>query len=445
MPTRPEPTAGAPVPGPKTAWFDSPLVLPICLAVGVLMRLALVMLMEVRPHSDAGWYFSRASELAAGLGYQEGGSPTAFWPVGYPAFLAGLFTIFGTSVRVGQLANIVLWALTLWMLHRTVLAFSARQRAANLAVLCYCLHLNAVGYTGLLLTETLFVTLLVAAWWLSTELRHRDWRAAIPLGVLLGLMTLIKAQTWVFALIWAGIVVALSRSSRRLQAMRMGIVVLTLFATVAPWSLRNLDALGSFVLVSTNGGVSLAASNHARGNGSDSWSSHPERDYIGQSVRDQVGADRRAREVTWRWIRDNPTQFLALAPRKFWWALVPDGESEWGYQAGFERYDQYWLIFRTLRWINQLGYCLLAGLVLWSAWRLLFPHRLRAREQILPLAMVGAYGAMFLAITFVFNGQSRYHFPLIALACGVCGWAISLSTNRTDTAPAPLNWPITRP
>lgn len=406
--------------------MDSQRILPLCIVVGLLIRIAIVVFVPVQPASDAGWYFARAVELGSGLGYQEDGYPTAYWPVGYPAFLAIVFDAFGSSVAVGQFANVVLWAVTLYLLHATVRKASDSIRAANLGVLLYSVHLNAVGYTALLLTETLFVCGLVLAWRLSLELVRGKWWLVVALGVLLGLMTLVKAQTWLFAVAWAVLAILFSKSDRPARLGRFTAVVVIMFATVLPWSLRNLHTFGTFVLVSTNGGAALAVGNHPKGNGTDAWEASPFREYIGQSVRDQIGAERRAKEVSWRWIRENPLDFLALAPKKFWWALVPDGESEWGFQSGYENYERYRVVFRSLRWVNQFIYLALAALAVFSIWRLLRNHWTYLRDHVIAIGFVAGYLAMFCAVTFVFNGQSRYHFPLVSLLCGLIGWTAVL-------------------
>ena len=40
------------------------------------------------------------------------GVPTATWPPGYPTFLAGVYSLFGTSVEAANVAQAVLGALT---------------------------------------------------------------------------------------------------------------------------------------------------------------------------------------------------------------------------------------------------------------------------------------------------------------------------------------------
>ena len=58
------------------------------------------------PSSDAAVYDRLARDLASGVGYvNEEGLPTAYMPVGYPAFLAAIYMIFGHSWTAGVIAN----------------------------------------------------------------------------------------------------------------------------------------------------------------------------------------------------------------------------------------------------------------------------------------------------------------------------------------------------
>ena len=79
----------------------------------------------VRPleqSSDFLWYYQRAVEIASGSGYAERGVLTAFWPVGWPGFLAALFAITGPSVLAGQLSNLVFAAVVFVLLGIGLLA-----------------------------------------------------------------------------------------------------------------------------------------------------------------------------------------------------------------------------------------------------------------------------------------------------------------------------------
>jgi hypothetical protein len=78
----------------------------------VLPRLALLFTASGLSVSDAIWYFDRAVSIVHGNGYAFDGVPTAFWPVGYPGFLALLFVIFPETLETGLVANFFLAAIT---------------------------------------------------------------------------------------------------------------------------------------------------------------------------------------------------------------------------------------------------------------------------------------------------------------------------------------------
>ena len=77
---------------------DVRYALPAILTAALLARVSWVIYFASKPKSDAIWYFRSATEISMGLGYNNpDGIPTAFFPVGYPAFLGALFYFFGSS------------------------------------------------------------------------------------------------------------------------------------------------------------------------------------------------------------------------------------------------------------------------------------------------------------------------------------------------------------
>src|SRR5207302_10314972 len=77
---------------------------------------------------------------------------------------------------------------------------------------------------------------------------------------------------------------------------RAFIVYAAMAAVLVPWAARNTLAFGETVLISTNGGASLLAGNNPSANGSnfEDDSLAAQRKFF---VRDQVAADRRAKEL----------------------------------------------------------------------------------------------------------------------------------------------------
>jgi hypothetical protein len=199
---------------------------------------------------------------------------------------------------------------------------------------------------------------------------------------------------------------------------------------VLPWSLRNHRVFGEFVLVSTNGGLTLLTGNNPSARG-DYTPDDPLVTSIPRTVATQVAVDKEATHRAFMWIEANPGRFLLLIPLKVFRLWAPDGESEWWYQAGYKDYERYFLWFRSIRYINQFYYLLLmlgfltAGILLIAKKRETF-HK-RSNWWVLPYVM--ALIPTFIAI--VFSGQSRYHYPVMPFVAMCCGWLlVTLCSNH---------------
>src|SRR5437899_2735449 len=120
-----------------------------CLGAAFLVRLAWALLVDPKPVSDFDWYFAKGIDISHGLGYQEHGAPTAFWPVGYPAFLGAIFALFGRSLLIAKIANALLYtgvlALSYWLAGRLFRS----TLTAKLALLILAFYPNHIAYTSL--------------------------------------------------------------------------------------------------------------------------------------------------------------------------------------------------------------------------------------------------------------------------------------------------------
>jgi len=167
--------------------------IPICLSIFILLRFVPMIFLPVTPSSDSDWYLSRAIDLMNGLGYQEGGYPTAYWPVGYPGFLAAIFAFAGTSVLAAQLANLLASIGSFFL----ILALSRKlfkvEHVGRISILIITFYPNNIFYNSLLLTETLYTFILLGCFYLFLL---SNKKAFVTLtGISFGLATLIKTQT----------------------------------------------------------------------------------------------------------------------------------------------------------------------------------------------------------------------------------------------------------
>src|SRR5690606_14600162 len=102
------------------------------------------------------------------LGYSEdviiGGVPVwkpwCHYPVGYSAFLGGLYKVFGSALWVAPVANALVSTLTIAVVHRVALRWLSVRRARVAALLC-ALPPGLILYSGGVLTEGLLALYLL--------------------------------------------------------------------------------------------------------------------------------------------------------------------------------------------------------------------------------------------------------------------------------------------
>ncbi|TXH02677.1 MAG: glycosyl transferase [Candidatus Moraniibacteriota bacterium] len=407
-------------------------ILLIAISITVITRLALILLIDVQPSSDMGWYYHRAIELLETGRYQENGIPTAFWPVGYPAFLALVMAIGGASVLTGQLANLSLSvACTLLTYHLCIRQFNS-QRIAAIATSLMAVYPNQMGYSLGLYSEPLYTTLLLLIWILFRP--NCGLLTIICAGLIGGLATLVKTQMLLLA---PPLFFLLSLNSWERQniisALRKSFLAsAVMLLTIAPWTIRNHQVMGSFIPVSTNGGLSLLAGNNPSMT-SDLRTDFNDNDPIFEEIKfsasDQVAADKRARSAALTWIGDNPSRFIFLMPKKLIRLWIPDGESEWNIQRGFANYEKWRFEFRTARVLNQAYYFLLLTSALYAFLRCI---RLSNPQTLaIPFALI-----YFTVLSLVFSGQSRYHAPLMPLIISYAAWTVTRLLTGYSKTPA---------
>lgn len=175
--------------------------------------------------------------------------PTAFRPPGYPSFLAAVYVATGLLPfdrwTVGRTVNALLGTLAVGLLG--LIAFQTwGRRVALVAMVVAAVDVPLILVGGSLLSETLFVTLTLAA--VATAMHARvaprrlAWAAGV--GVLIGLSTLTR-PTGLVLVVPLGLAVAARRP--RAAAVLLAATVLT----IAPWTVRNAVQMHTFIPVSS--------------------------------------------------------------------------------------------------------------------------------------------------------------------------------------------------
>ncbi|WP_020679713.1 glycosyltransferase family 39 protein [Marinobacterium rhizophilum] len=402
-----------------------PLFIPLCISLGLLIRISIAVFIPIEPMSDAAWYITRAQELTAGIGYQESGHPTAYWPVGWPAILAGGFWILKSVPLTILVLNSLSAAIVMWLVFEIGRITTGSEMVARLALLAYALYPNHIAYTGAANTETVYAALSMVAFVLLIKGRNR-----IPLlivsGCAFGIATLVKPQTLAFPF---GAVIALTlvyKDYSWWSAIRAGIVVyIVLLLVVLPWSFRNKEMLGEFFLVSTNGGVALllGANDQVTGDHFD-YQYTPVFKQLGIPWQDrvsrQVELNRRQKDAALEWINTNTLSWLSWMPRKVLILWTKDTDGFWSFDKS---YPESIFAIRVIQIINQIYYVL----VLWLSLVCIYVagKALIARdEKLMRLGLLFCMPVFVSLLAAVFTGQIRYHYPAMPYLMISASWTL---------------------
>lgn len=436
------------------------------LAVGLALRLAWLLYIDVEPFSDAEVYFGLADRLADGLGYTlDGEQPTAFHPIGYPATLAAFFEVFGSNEFAYELLNMLAALITIAATYFLALHIFSR-RVARISALLVAFLPSHILTGSLAFTEPLFTAAFIVACLLVVvaldQLKRQDAAraelrtpatlatpaifilpeldtvrafallllAAASAGVALllrsgrrtavlwavagaatGYAVLIKpAAIWLIVAAIVCLFVALRTPSNRVDAAMWrrfawpaGAFVAGVALLTLPWIARNWDQIGVGANLSTNGGINVLVGNHAGATGCYHWNA--ERfDYLW--AYDEVERDRKALEEAADFVLHNPDEALALFPRRFDCTWNSDSAGAYWNQVSAPDPPSdtvYSLLDITSNWYYY-GLILLAfiGLPGWLSTR---PDRLLL---VLLVVMTAVYYSFVL-------GDLRYHQPLLPI------------------------------
>jgi 4-amino-4-deoxy-L-arabinose transferase-like glycosyltransferase len=264
----------------------STLLVAAILAAALAIRLIEVERTAYRPINDAGSYLALASQIANGGSYSDdhrpgagaGGTrgPSAYFPPGYPYFLAavdlldghtatsrihGHTRIPGGAVRGARIANAVLGTVTVALVGLVALE-GLGGLVALIALAIAAFYPVFIGLSGTIVAENLATPLLLASLWSALRALRAPapyrWLAAA--GVLGGLAVLshVNAIIMLVPLIlisWRIRPSPVAAGRRRLAV--PALAVACLLVTLTPWLVRDAVSLHRFVFVTDETGITL--------------------------------------------------------------------------------------------------------------------------------------------------------------------------------------------
>ncbi len=225
-----------------------------------LIQILNIFLIDTIQHSDASFYLIYGKKLAETGNYlSPQGYPTAFWPIGVPAMIA-FFVKLGLEPAISfQILNIILSALTLLVLYKIFSRLLSKEQLKYFLII-YVLYPNNLFSTQSVLTEIPFIFLVCLSLLLFIKAEEINYKVLmLIIGVIIGIATLIRANSILFVLIFAILILKYFNKEKikSLCLLLVGFVIV-----ITPWTVRNYTHFKSLVLSSTNLGYIFLMGNH---------------------------------------------------------------------------------------------------------------------------------------------------------------------------------------
>ena len=389
--------------------------LMIFLTIGFLLRLAISLssdpLTAISGSGDefyylvngAGLFMPEPTGVAHGYPYAVNNLPVA------PLYLvlSGLFQQFFSlemTVIALRITQSILSILICYLAYDLAKMLTDDERVGLVVAFALAFSISFIIEPGKILTETLYIALLVAGVWFycKTIVCNREqvsWYAPLLVGIFLGLATLTRAVGILFPAGIAGHVIIVSGKSRWKKGLAIGLVILLSYSlTISTWTIYNRTQFDRFVIVSNQFFPTL-------------WRAASEEDGSPEE-NDELLGEQTAMEQSTAIIASDPGGFIERRLRELAYSyLQPHGTLSFGRES---------LKTLALDWVN-------SGFSPGELWRLLTGEGFLVKLLIYIwhyLALIGGIIGMWLTrkqwrISLVLIGFIAYttliHFVVLAL------------------------------
>ncbi len=335
------------------------------------------------------------------------GSDRAWEMPGTAFFFAPFVWLFGpnNSVIPIRLVQAILVTIQCGMTAYIARHIFCNREAGVVASCVAALYPFILFYQGLLLSETLFNTFLLAGmaalfWWRDRGLQFD--LALVIASLCFALATLTKATLTVLPPLLLATTAYLAGAGLRRTITTLVAACCLYSIFMSPWWIRNGALLHAFVPFSTSSALNLYVGNNAHNpNAGIDWATNVEPEFFAKTnaMSDELGRQRVFNEAAVSYIKSDPLNFLSAAVKKFmrFWSIVPNAAE---YRTGL------YSAISALSFGTILAFALICAGRRWRQWRLLAP-----------IYLVVGY---FTFVHIVTIASIRYRFPLepllIALA-----------------------------
>lgn len=367
-------------------------------------RLLWIIFFPVAPQSDYLWYFQRAVSIATGAGYAINGTPTAYWPIGYPLFLGCLLRLSWNNIAFPLFINVVLSTATIYFLYRVALSWGITEARAKGAAVFFAVYINQIAYTSLYCSEIPFMFFFLGALvFLSKTRQSRDWPFMFCSSVFFGAAILIKPILVFFPLVY---VVLVYIKPLRIQSLLVHYIIILLI--LLPVTMRNYSLTHELFFVSLNSPVNLFIGNNPLANGTYRYDADVTA-LIGNPT-DELTESKRAGEFAKDYILLHPGRVAMLLPVKVFYQYASDVDGLSSALAGIPVIDRATrCILKAARIYSQVLYIVTMLLfIIVGTVRI----RLRGMQELLTHPAI-VFVSYFFVMYLPFFGAPRFHFVMM--------------------------------
>lgn len=317
------------------------------LVLAALLRLASIPLVGSFRHPVTWEFGPLATNIAAGHGYSDLGVmtpfgtvnqdayvPSIFMPPAYAWVLAFFYRLAGISpaayvalevvqAAFGVLLVFLVYQLALILLGKRGAIAAACLTAIYPAQVYMCNEFHPISIYIVLGTATvLFLVRYVE--------RTRSWTDLILAGVCGGILMLFRGEAPALVLLYAMLLIL--RGGRKTVGAAAAFL-LTAFAFLAPWTIRNYREFGQIIPVCASGGVNLWVGNNPRATGSQHYILYPkplspDLEKVFDQPTDKyytVRVDAGLKRLAIDYIRTHPREDAIMAAKKLFifWVFDP--------------------------------------------------------------------------------------------------------------------------
>jgi 4-amino-4-deoxy-L-arabinose transferase-like glycosyltransferase len=181
----------------------------------------------------------------------------------YPAFVAGVYRVFGLeSFQAVRLLQAALSLATVLLVYR-IGSDACSPRVGLWAAAICCFYPSLLGFNNLLLTEVLFTFLLCAFCALFIRGLQRSSPASMAgAGALLALAALTRSVVWLFPPVLALFLLLAFQGGWGRRLLAACTLVAAFAAVLAPWAYRNTRLQQTFITVDVMGGRNFMMGNY---------------------------------------------------------------------------------------------------------------------------------------------------------------------------------------